>query len=128
MLKGISYKISPELLFTLSLMGHGDEIVLADANFPGHSLNARTIRADGLKIPELLDAILPLFELDPYVKAPLVMMAAVDGDTLDPVVEKNYRAAIDRHVSSNVEIDHIDRFEFYERAHSQRFGGSESLL
>ncbi|MEF8811988.1 MAG: RbsD/FucU domain-containing protein, partial [Bacteroidales bacterium] len=67
MLKGISPLISPELLKTLSRMGHGDEIVLADAHFPGESINSKVIRADGLKIPNLLEGILPLFELDTYV-------------------------------------------------------------
>ena len=86
MLKGISPLISPELLETLARMGHGDSIVLADAHFPGESVGKRVVRADGLRIPDLLDAILPLFELDSYVEAPLVMMAAVEGDSLDPAV------------------------------------------
>jgi L-fucose mutarotase len=116
MLKGISPKISPELLSILNLMGHGDEIVLADAHFPGRSLNAKTIRADGLGIPELLEAILPLFELDTYIKAPLVIMAAVEGDTLDPAVEKKYRVVIDRFAPAAPLIARIARFEFYERA------------
>jgi L-fucose mutarotase len=87
MLKGISPLISPELLAVLARMGHGDEIVLADAHFPGECFNNRVLRADGLKIAPLLDAILPLFELDAYVPAPLVMMAATAGDTLDATVE-----------------------------------------
>ena len=80
MLKGISPLISPELLKVLASMGHGDEIVLADAHFPGHTMNTQVLRADGLKIPDLLAAILPLFELDQYVPHPLAMMAAVEGD------------------------------------------------
>ena len=79
MLKGISPLISPELLATLARMGHGDEIVLADAHFPGDSFNLNVIRADGLRIADLLDAILPLFELDAYVPTPLFMMAAVEA-------------------------------------------------
>ena len=74
MLKGISPLISPELLETLARMGHGDEIILADAHFPGDSTNSKVIRADGLKIPDLLEGILPLFELDTYADHPLVMM------------------------------------------------------
>lgn len=61
MLKGISPLFSPELLAALYRMGHGDEIVLADAHFPGHSVNDRVIRADGLLIEDLLDAVLPLW-------------------------------------------------------------------
>ena len=95
MLKGISPLISPELLATLARMGHGDEIILADAHFPGDSFNETVVRADGLHINDLLDAILPLFELDAYVQAPLAMMAAVAGDTLDPQVEIDYRATIE---------------------------------
>ncbi|HMP75508.1 MAG TPA: L-fucose mutarotase [Kiritimatiellia bacterium] len=116
MLKGISPLLSPELLALLHRMGHGDEIVLADAHFPGHTFNNNVIRADGLAIPALLDAILPLFELDSYVDAPLAMMAAVKGDQLDPSVEARYRAVIDRHVPSKPVIERIDRFAFYDRA------------
>ena len=70
MLKGISPLLSPELLSVLCRMGHGDEIVLADAHFPGETVGKLVLRADGLRIPELLDAILPLLELDSYVDSP----------------------------------------------------------
>lgn len=116
MLKGISPLIGPDLLATLHRMGHGDEIVLADAHFPGESLNARVIRADGIKAADLLDAILPLFPLDTYVESPLIMMAPVPGDTLDPEVEKRYREVVDRHVPETPPIQRIERFAFYERA------------
>ena len=55
-------------------MGHGDEIVIADAHFPGHTFSDTVIRADGLLIPDLLAAIMPLWDLDQYVDAPLAMM------------------------------------------------------
>lgn len=116
MLKGISPLISPELLQVLYRMGHGDEIILADAHFPGESFNGRVLRADGLRIPELLEAILPLFELDAYVAHPLVMMAAVEGDTLDPKVEESYVTAIHKSNSDAPAIDRIGRFDFYDRA------------
>lgn len=116
MLKGISPLLSPELLATLSRMGHGDEIVLADAHFPGNTFNKTVIRADGLKIASLIDAILPLFELDSYTDSPLVMMAAVKGDSLDSAVEKAYRASVERHAPSTPPIARIDRFDFYDRA------------
>lgn len=118
MLKGISPLLSPELLATLHRMGHGDEIILADAHFPGATFNPNVLRADGLEIAPLLDAILPLLELDAYVSAPLMMMAAVEGDTLDPSVEERYRAAIDRHAPGAPAIARIERFAFYERAKS----------
>lgn len=116
MLKGISPLISPELLAVLSRMGHGDEIVLADAHFPGETMGKRVLRADGLLIPDLLDAILPLFELDSYADDPVAMMAPVPGDALDPTVEQAYRAAIDRHAPQTPATARVERFAFYERA------------
>jgi L-fucose mutarotase len=116
MLVGISPLLSPELLATLYRMGHGDEIVLADAHFPGDSMGRRVVRADGLNVADLLDAILPLLALDGYVDAPLVMMDAVDGDQLDPAVEAAYRQAVDRHWPETPPIARIERFAFYERA------------
>ncbi|MGZ0654849.1 L-fucose mutarotase [Coraliomargarita sp. W4R53] len=117
MLNGISPLISPELLNALYRMGHGDEILLADAHFPGDTFGQRVIRADGLGIPEVLEAILPLLPLDPYVDAPLAMMAAVTGDSLDPTVEEAYRKAIVQGgVDMNVKIERVERFAFYERA------------
>jgi L-fucose mutarotase len=121
MLKGISPLICPDLLYAIYRMGHGEEIVLADAHFPGHQVGANVIRVDGLRIPDLLDAILPLFELDSYVDAPLVMMAAVEGDTLDPAVEAAYRVPIDRHAPTAPAIARIDRFAFYDRARAASF-------
>ena len=116
MLKNISPLISPELLEILARMGHGDEIILADAHFPGESFNDRVLRADGLRIPDLLQAILPLFELDSYVPTPLVMMAPVGGDTLDPAVEESYLKSIHRTNPTVAPIERIDRFDFYNRA------------
>ena len=116
MLKGISPLFSPELLATIYQMGHGDEIVLADAHFPGHSTNDMVIRADGLKIEDLLDAVLPLFALDTYVEDPVVMMQCVPGDEPDPAVEAGYRAVINKYAPDTPEIKFIERFDFYARA------------
>ena len=115
MLKGIATCISPALLKVLAEMGHGDEIILADAHFPGHSVNPKVLRADGLSIIALLEGILPLFELDSYA-APLVMMAAVQGDQLDPEVEENYMKSVHKHVPAAAAPVRIDRFAFYDRA------------
>ena len=111
LLKGISPAISPELLKVLAEMGHGDEIVFSDAHFPAHTMNARVIRADGLGCDELLKGIAPLVELDSYA-TPVIMMEAVKGDTLDPEVEKKYRAAL----GYKGEIERMERYAFYERA------------
>ena len=111
MLKGISPVVSPDLLKTLAEMGHGDEIVIADAHFPGHTFNSRVLRADGLDADQLLAGIIPLFELDAYA-TPVIMMEAVPGDTLDPAVEARYRKAL----GYEGVIERVERFAFYERA------------
>ncbi len=116
MLKGISPLLSPDLLDALYRMGHGDEIVLADAHFPAESTGPRCLRADGLRIPALLDAILPLLALDSYVDHPVAMMATVEGDSADPRVEQAYREAIDRHDPGCPSIAKLERFAFYDRA------------
>jgi len=116
MLIGIKPVISPQLLDVLFRMGHGDDIVLADAFFPGDSLNSRVIRADGLRIPELLDGILALINLDSYVPSPVIMMAPVAGDSLDVKIERSYREIIDRRWPETPIIERIERFAFYERA------------
>ena len=115
MLKGISKYLSPELLAVLHRMGHGDEIILADAHFPGHSLGPEVLRADGIVITELLDGMLPLFELDSYAP-PLVMMEVVPGDTLDPEVERDYMHVIRRHAPRAPDPERIERHAFYFRA------------
>lgn len=114
MLKTISPLISPELLKVLAQMGHGDEIIFSDAHFPAHSMGPQVIRADGLMVADLLRAIIPLFELDSYAP-PLVMMEAVEGDSLDPDVECRYRDALSQQGSCPA-ISRIDRFAFYARA------------
>jgi L-fucose mutarotase len=118
MLRGISPLLSPDLLAVLSRMGHGDELVLADAHFPAESFNARVLRADGVRIAPLLDAILPLWVLDRYVPAPIVMMAPVEGDALDPVVVAGYRAVIERHEPEAPPTAFLPRFDFYARTRS----------
>ncbi len=115
MLIGISPVISPELLDVLFRMGHGDELVLADAFFPGDSFNDRVIRADGIRIPALLDGILALMNLDSYVPHPVAMMAPVPGDELDMSVEDAYRSVIDRRWPGTPVTERVERFAFYER-------------
>ena len=114
MLKGISPVVSPDLLKLLAEMGHGDELVLADAHFPGHSVNGRVLRADGVDIATLLKGIMPLFELDSYAQ-PLAMMAPVEGDQVDPSVEQRYREALFPR-GAGPAIERIGRFAFYDRA------------
>jgi L-fucose mutarotase len=118
MLIGISPVISPDLLTILDRMGHGDEIVLSDAFYPADTCNKTVIRADGIKIPQLLDGILRLINIDPYVKDSLVMMAPVKGDKLDPSVEKRYYDVIKERWPDAPSITRISRFDFYERSKS----------
>lgn len=116
MLVGISPLISPQLLDTLYRMGHGDEIILADAHFPGESLGRRIIRADGLEIGPLLGGIAPLLILDQYVENPTAMMAPVESDTLDPDVEARYLKALRATWPKTKAPERVERFAFYERA------------
>jgi len=117
MLKGISPLLSPDLLTVLYQMGHGDEIVLADAHFPGHTIGPKVIRADGLMIADLLDAIIPLFELDSYTD-PLYMMQVSAGDQPDETVEADYMRAILHHAPQAPRPVRIERFDFYARTKS----------
>lgn len=113
MLKGIPSIISPELLKVLMEMGHGDEIVLADGNFPGASHANILIRCDGHGVPEILEAILKLFPLDTYQK-PAYVMEVVKGDNVETPIWNKYRELIKPY--SNEGLEEIERFEFYERA------------
>ena len=115
MLKGIPSILSPELLKVLMEMGHGDELVLADGNFPAASVAQRLVRSDGNGVPELLDAILRYFPLDPYVAQPAALMAVVPGDTYQPVIWDEYRRIVDRY-EPGAQIERVERFAFYERA------------
>ena len=116
MLIGISPVISPALLDVLYRMGHGDEIVLADAFFTGDALGKRVVRADGIRIPDLLDGILRLINLDDFVTDSLVIMDPVKGDSLDPNMEKSYRAAIEKHWPQAPAFTRLERFKFYDRS------------
>lgn len=117
MLKGISKKLSPELLKVLCEMGHGDEIVIADANFPSESFGARVIRADGIGGADMLEAVLSVIPLDTYSNPNLILMQlmACDEGKINPVIWDEYKK-IARAADDNVNVGNIDRFEFYERA------------
>jgi len=116
MLKGIPGILPPELLKVLAEMGHGDEIVLADGNFPAASTAARLIRSDGHGVPEVLDAILKLFPLDTFVAKPVVLMGVVPGDHYHPVIWEAFQKIITTHEPGFAGFETVDRFAFYERA------------
>ncbi len=115
MLKGIPSILSPDLLKILMEMGHGDEIVLGDGNFPAASVAQRLARCDGHGVSELLDAILKLFPLDAFVECPVALMAVVPGDSTRPVIWEDYRSIIRRYEKFS-DFEYVERFAFYERA------------
>ncbi len=116
MLKNIPSVIPPELLKVLAEMGHGDEIVIADGNFPSHSVNDRVIRCDGHGGNEMLDAILSVFPLDTYAKYNAMLMEVVPGDNVETPIWDIYKSTMEKYEGDNVRIENIERFAFYERA------------
>lgn len=113
MLKNISPLISPDLLKCLAEMGHGDELCIADGNYPCNSMNENVIRLDGQNIPELLEAILFIFPLDNESEFNVILM---DNEReRKPLVWKKYIEALS---SSNerYKVDYLERFTFYKRS------------
>ena len=115
MLKGIPSIISPELLKIIMEMGHGDELVIGDGNFPAASNAKRLVRLDGHGVCEILDALLSLFPLDTYIASPVGLMAVTPGDDVKPVIWDDYRRIIKAREGDRG-IEMIELFEFYERA------------
>ena len=116
MLKHVPNILSPELLKILMEMGHGDEIVIADGNFPAASIAQKLVRLDGHNVPEVLEAILKFFPLDTYVEKPVGLMEVVPGDNINPAIWNEYRKIIKDSKEPFIEFEFIERFEFYERA------------
>ncbi|MCR5690493.1 MAG: fucose isomerase [Clostridiales bacterium] len=113
MLKGIPDIISPELLKILDEMGHGDEIVIGDGNFPAASIAKRLVRLDGHGVVPILDAMLELVPLDSYVDHPVVLMATTTGDPT-PGIWDEYERIVGKYGENKITT--IERFEFYRRA------------
>ncbi|MHC4220814.1 MAG: RbsD/FucU family protein [Planctomycetota bacterium] len=116
MLKGIPNIISPELLKILMEMGHGDEIVIADGNFPAASIAQKLIRCDGHDVPEMLEAVLKLFPLDIYVEKAAALMQVVPGDKCETPIWDEYRKIIKDSGEKFTDFDMVERFAFYDRA------------
>ncbi|MCL2201579.1 MAG: fucose operon FucU protein [Oscillospiraceae bacterium] len=117
MLRNIPKIIPPELLKILSEMGHGDTVILADANYPAATGAQRLVRTDGSEVTELLDAILPFFPLDVYVTSPVALMAPVQGDST-PEIWAQYREIIKKHDTDKAfnDFELVERMQFYEDA------------
>ena len=114
MLKKIPPLISPELLKILAEMGHGDVIAFGDANFPAESSKASyVVRADGIPIPALLDAVLELFPIDTFVTQPVKLMQVVPGDDYVPEVVEEYKKILAKHDVGEDKIEYLERFDFY---------------
>ena len=113
MLKGIPKIVSPQLLKILSEMGHGDEIVIADGNFPGETYGKRVVRADGIGGVEMLKAVLALLPLDSYAPQNFMLMQTVAGDSTPTIWEEYFTIAKS---DENFREGFLERFDFYERA------------
>jgi L-fucose mutarotase len=107
------------MLKVLCEMGHGDRLVIADANFPSASMgkNAIVLRADGHSATELLDAILQLFPLDTYVDRPVSLMQVMPGDPVETPIWDEYKSIVAKHDDRGASaVGNIERFAFYEEA------------
>ena len=115
MLRGIPPTISPDLMYVLMSMGHGDEIVFADGNFPAASHGQRLVRADGLGVPDVLSGVAPFFPLDTYAEDRAVVMATVE-DIPPPPIWQVFRDILTQSEGTAVTLTQLERFAFYERA------------
>jgi len=97
-------------------MGHGDELVIADGNFPAVSIAQRLVRSDGNMVPELLEAVLRFFPLDPYVEAAGGAHAGRSGRYVQTGHLGHLQEIIQKFPNKNSAIENVERFAFYERA------------
>ena len=116
MLKGIPAILSPELLKILMEMGHGDELVISDGNFPAANYAQRLIRCDGHNVPDLLDAILKFYPFDTYSEKPVSLMQKVPGDTVETPIWDVYKEIVEKHEKVANQFENVERFAFYDRA------------
>ena len=110
--------LSPDLLWTLRAMGHGDDIVIADANFPGTTLGTRCHRLDGISATEVLKAVLSVLPLDAYVPDPALVMGVVDEPNTVPPIVAEFQSIIAAASDNLVTVGKLERFDFYEHARS----------
>ncbi len=116
MLRNIPPILSPDLLHSLRAMGHGDDIVIADANFPATALGARCHRLDGLTATEVLEAILRVLPLDIYVPNPALVMEVVDDPDAVPPIVAEFQSLVTSTADNPAELGKLERFAFYDRA------------
>ncbi|HPJ03306.1 MAG TPA: RbsD/FucU domain-containing protein [Candidatus Limiplasma sp.] len=115
MLKNIPDLMPPELMKILMEMGHGDELLLCDGNYPKFGCPERCVRMDGHGISEILDMILTFFPLDAYVENPVTLMAVLPNDPYKPEIWEEYRTIGKRHEAQGLREKPIDKYTFYEQ-------------
>ena len=116
MLKGVDPLLSPDLLFVLQSMGHGDEVCIVDGNFPAASLTETLVRADGVDAVSMTAAILSVLPLDTYADGAAFSMAVVDASLETPPIVAEFQSSIDELADPSLKISPLERFAFYERA------------
>ncbi len=116
MLRNIDPILSPDILYALAAMGHGDEIVIADANFPAESSGPTPIRADGSTASDMLRAVLSLMPLDSFVPDPAITMQVVGDPDAIPEAVQDFQTVIDGTADRPARITSLERFAFYDRA------------
>lgn len=117
MLKGIDPLLHAELLHALAAMGHGDELAVVDRNFPAASTSRRLIRCDGIvDTRRLLDAVLSVLPLDPFVAEPLLRMEVVGEPGTITEVQREAHAAAEAAEGRTVAMGALERHAFYARA------------
>jgi L-fucose mutarotase len=115
MLKGIHPVLNPDLLRAIARMGHGDEIVIADANIPSSTLGPETIRADGVSATDMAEAILTHMPLDTFVPETAWRMEVVGDPRAVPDVCSEFQAIVSTR-AGDFTIASLERFAFYERS------------
>ena len=116
MLKGLDPLLGPDLLHVLAAMGHGDELVIADANFPAASIARRLVRLDGVDAPRALRAVLSVLPVDTFTPTPAAVMAVVGDPGAVPPPVRAFQPIVDAAAGRPVRIEVLERFAFYERA------------
>ncbi len=116
MLKNIDPLLTPDLLYVLRAMGHGDEIVIVDANYPAESAGPQVVRMDALSAPQAMDVILTVLPLDSFVPDACVRMEVVGKPSKEQPIFDEFRALIAKHEGPNFKLHKLERYKFYERA------------
>ena len=116
MLKGLDPLLTPDLLYVLAQMGHGDEVALVDCNIPAESVARRLVRLDGCDLATAAKAMLSVLPLDTFAARPLAAMNVVDDPGAVPEVQQEIHAIARNAEGRDIDVERVERFAFYERA------------